>query len=50
MIELANKKHSFERGVYNVYTLLADVGGFNVAIGILPTFFMSWYAQKMYAQ
>jgi len=39
---------SSERASYTFFTVLGDVGGFNGAIVILPSFLMSFYSQQMY--
>ena len=40
--------HTSERNAYTLFTLLGDVGGFNGAIIIFPTYLMSWYASRMF--
>ena len=45
---LAGNKYIYERSVYTFFTLIGDVGGFNSAIVILPTFIMSIYSEHMY--
>ena len=45
---LADNKYIYERSVYTFFTLIGDVGGFNGAIIILPTFIMSIYSERMY--
>ena len=45
---LADNKYVYERSVYTFFALIGDVGGFNGAIIILPTFIMSIYSERMY--
>ena len=45
---LSTNKYVYERSVYTFFTLIGDVGGFNSAIIILPTFLMSIYSKRMY--
>ena len=45
---LSENKHIYERDVYALFTLIGDVGGFNGAIVILPSFLMAIYSNRMY--
>ena len=45
---LSANKYVYERSVYTFFTLIGDVGGFNGAIVILPTFLVALYNQRMY--
>ena len=45
---LSSNKYVYERSVYTFFTLIGDVGGFNGAIIILPTFLMAIYSERMY--
>ena len=45
---LADTIYEYERQAYTSFTLLGDVGGFNSAIFIFPTFLMSHYSSRMY--
>lgn len=45
---LSNQKYENERKVYTLMTLIGDIGGFQGAIIILPTFLLSFYAPKMF--
>ena len=47
-LELSTNKYVYERSVYTFFTLIGDVGGFNGAIVILPTFLMAMYSERMY--
>ena len=47
-IELDEKKETFERQAYTWFTLIGDVGGFNSAIAIIPTFLISFYSDRMF--
>ena len=47
-LTLSNLKYQYERSVYTVFTLIGDVGGFNGAIVILPTFIMTIYSERMF--
>ena len=47
-LRLSANKYIYERSVYTIFTLLGDVGGFNGAIIILPTFLMAIYNERMY--
>ena len=47
-LSLSANKYVHERSVYTFFTLIGDVGGFNGAIVILPTFLMALYNQRMY--
>ena len=48
IVTLSNKKYLYERSVYTFFSLIGDIGGFNGAIVILPTFIMSIYSDRMY--
>ena len=45
---LSKNKYVYERRVYTFFKLIGDVGGFNGAIIILPTFLMAIYSERMY--
>ena len=47
-MQLSENKYIYERSVYTFFNLIADVGGFNGAIIILPTFVMAIYSKRMY--
>ena len=47
-LTLSNLKYQYERSVYTFFTLIGDVGGFNGAIVILPTFIMTIYSERMF--
>ena len=47
-MQLSENKYIYERSVYTFFTLIGDVGGFNGAIIILPTFVMAIYSKRMY--
>ena len=47
-MRLSANKNVYERSVYTVFTLIGDIGGFNAAIVILPTFLMAFYSERMY--
>ena len=47
-IRLSDRTNSYERSAYNFLTLIGDIGGFNGAIIILPTYLMSFYSSRMY--
>ena len=40
--------HYLQRVQYTFFSLLGDVGGFNGAIIIFPSYFMSWYAARRF--
>ena len=48
VVRLSDTKHEYERQVYTVFALIGDIGGFNGAIIMLPTFLMTRYSQCMY--
>ena len=48
VLRLSANKYIYERSVYTFFALLGDVGGFNGAIIILPTFVMAIYSERMY--
>ena len=48
LLALSNRKYLYERSVYTLFTLIGDVGGFNGAIVILPTFLMAIYSERMF--
>ena len=45
---LSENKYVYERSVYTFFSMIGDVGGFNGAIVILPTFLMTIYSERMY--
>ena len=48
VISLSDIKYFKERKSYTIFTLLGDLGGFNSAIIILPTFIMTRFSEAMY--
>ena len=48
LLTLGNKKKEIERQVYTLMTLMGDVGGFNSAIILIPSFIMTFYSNRMY--
>ena len=44
----SDKKKTYERTTWTFFSFIGDVGGFNGAIGIFPTFIMSYYSSHMY--
>ena len=49
-LSLGRNHKEIERQVYTFMTLIGDVGGFNGAIILFPTFFMSFYSSFMFNQ
>ena len=47
-IWLSDELHYLERVQYSFFTMLGDIGGFNGAIIIFPSYLMSWYAERMF--
>ena len=47
-LELSNTLYESERQVYTVFTMIGDIGGFNGAIIILPSFLLAQYSGAMY--
>ena len=47
-ILLSDELNYLEREQYDFFTLLGDIGGFNGAITIFPSYLLSWYAAKMF--
>ena len=45
---MSERANTYERSAYTLLALLGDIGGFNSAIIILPTFLMSFYNPRMY--
>lgn len=45
---MSDKVNRLERQVYTFMTFIGDVGGFNGAIIIVPSFFLSIYAGRMF--
>ena len=45
---LSDRKWHHERNAYTVMTLIGDVGGFNGAMVLLPTYLMSYFTFMMY--
>ena len=45
---LSNKKHTLEREAYTFFALIGDLGGFNGAIIILPSFLMTLYSSRIF--
>ena len=48
LLRLSANKYIYERNVYTFFSLIGDIGGFNGAIVILPTFLMAIYSERMY--
>ena len=48
VLQLSANKYIYERNVYTFFKLIGDVGGFNGAIVIVPTFLMAIYSERMY--
>ena len=48
VLNLSDKEQIYERSAYNMFTLIGDIGGFNGAITILPSYFMSIYSSQMF--
>ena len=46
--KLSERTRTFERSFYNLVSLVSDIGGFNDFVTPIPTFFMLYYAKKMY--
>ena len=46
--QLSKNKKSIEIHSYTFMLLLGDIGGFNGAIIIFPTYVMSWYSSRMF--
>ena len=44
----SDRKKTYERTTWTFFSFIGDVGGFNGAIGILPTYLMSYYSARMY--
>ena len=49
-LRLSDKKRAHERQAYTLFTMLGDLGGFNSAIILLPSYLMSFYSARMYGQ
>lgn len=49
-VQLGAQRATYERSAYTLFTLAGDVGGFNGAVIIFPTFFLAFYSQKMFEQ
>lgn len=45
---MSERANTYERSAYTLLALLGDIGGFNGAIIILPTYLMSFYNPRMY--
>ena len=45
---LSDKMRTHERQAYTLFTMLGDLGGFNSAIILLPSYLMSFYSARMY--
>ena len=48
-VVLSNALHQTERKVYSVFTMIGDIGGFNGAIIILPSYILATYSARMYS-
>ena len=48
VLNLSEKEQIYERNAYNMFTLIGDIGGFNGAIVILPSYLMSIYSSQMF--
>ena len=46
--QLSDQHYFFERTPYTILTLIGDLGGFQGAIVLLPSFLMSFYSAKMF--
>ena len=46
-VVLSDKLHRFERTRYNLMMLAGDLGGFNSAVALIPSFLLSFYTPKM---
>ena len=44
----SENKVVLERTSYTLFTLIADVGGFNGAIILFPSYFLSWYSARQF--
>ena len=49
-VHLSDKRHSLERTAYTFFQLLGDVGGFNGAIILFPSFIMSYLSECLFRQ
>ena len=47
-MQLSQNKYIYERSAYTFFSMIGDIGGFNGAIIILPTFLMAIYSERMY--
>ena len=47
-INLSDKIKTQERQAYDAFTLLGDLGGFNAAIILFPSYLMAFYSARMY--
>ena len=45
---LSDRKRTIERSFYSFMTLIGDVGGFNSAIILFPTFIMSFFSSRIF--
>ena len=48
LIMLSKRVNTLERQVYSFFTLIGDFGGFNGAIVIFPSLFLSFYSYRMF--
>ena len=46
--ELSDIKRTHTRKAFTWFQLLANIGGYNFTVKIIPTLLMSWYSSKMF--
>ena len=44
----SDRKKTYERTTWTFFSFIGDVGGFNSAIIIFPSYIMSFYSSRMY--
>ena len=49
-VQLDDTTKVYKRTAYTFFSLLGDVGGFNAAIIIFPSYFMSSFSSNKYSQ
>ena len=49
-MDLSDKDVKMERTFYSIFNLVSDIGGFNGAIIIFPSFVMSYYNASAYTR
>ena len=47
-VRLHNIERVYERQSYTFMMMVGDIGGFNSAVIVVPTLFMSYYSSLMY--